>query len=173
VNTKSFGRIFLTLGLFLALLGPVAAADSNSKVVQMGGDTYEITRKASNAFHRDVDALKAEVQEDAAKYCASLGKEMKVLSLTSEKPWFAMGYANAKIMFRALNPGDPELSRPVGATAATAGLGAAPAAAPVERITPTGDLYNDLLKLDDLRKRGILTEEEFQAEKKKVLARSQ
>ena len=35
-----------------------------------------------------------------------------------------------------------------------------------------GDLYTELIKLDDLRKRGILTEEEFQAEKKKVLSRS-
>ena len=35
-----------------------------------------------------------------------------------------------------------------------------------------GDLYTELIKLDDLRKRGILTEEEFQAEKKKVLNRS-
>ena len=35
-----------------------------------------------------------------------------------------------------------------------------------------GDFYTDLLKLDDLRKRGILTEEEFQAEKKKILNRS-
>jgi hypothetical protein len=31
------------------------------------------------------------------------------------------------------------------------------------------DLYNELIKLDDLRKRGILTEEEFQAQKKKLL----
>jgi hypothetical protein len=36
----------------------------------------------------------------------------------------------------------------------------------------TGDLYTELIKLDELRKRGILTEEEFQAEKKKVLSRS-
>ena len=33
----------------------------------------------------------------------------------------------------------------------------------------TGDLYTELMKLDDLRKKGILTEEEFEAEKKKLL----
>ena len=33
----------------------------------------------------------------------------------------------------------------------------------------SSDIYGILLKLDDLRQRGILTEEEFQNEKKKVL----
>ena len=34
---------------------------------------------------------------------------------------------------------------------------------------PQVDLYKELLKLDDLRQRGILTNEEFQSEKKKLL----
>ena len=34
----------------------------------------------------------------------------------------------------------------------------------------TDDLYAQLTKLDDLRKKGILTDEEFQAEKKKILS---
>ena len=37
---------------------------------------------------------------------------------------------------------------------------------------PKVDVYKELLKLDDLRQRGILTEAEFQAEKKKLLDRN-
>ena len=48
---------------------------------------------------------------------------------------------------------------------------AAPAA-PVERHLTTDELYSELVKLDDLRKKGILTDEEFQAEKKKLLSHS-
>jgi hypothetical protein len=44
--------------------------------------------------------------------------------------------------------------------------------APVERRLTTDELYNELVKLDDLRKKGILTDDEFQAEKKKLLSRS-
>jgi len=33
------------------------------------------------------------------------------------------------------------------------------------------DLYQELLKLDDLRQKGILTDDEFDAEKKKLLER--
>ncbi len=39
--------------------------------------------------------------------------------------------------------------------------------APQPEVKP--DLYSELIKLDDLRKRGILTEEEFQTQKKKLL----
>ena len=38
--------------------------------------------------------------------------------------------------------------------------------------TYAGDLYAELLKLDDLRKRGLLTDKEFEQEKKKLLKRS-
>jgi hypothetical protein len=34
---------------------------------------------------------------------------------------------------------------------------------------PAGDLYSDLKKLDELRKNGILSEEEFQVQKKRLL----
>ena len=47
-----------------------------------------------------------------------------------------------------------------------------PAARTVPAPTATDSLYDELMKLDDLRKKGILTEDEFTAEKKKVLSRS-
>lgn len=39
-------------------------------------------------------------------------------------------------------------------------------------VKPERDLYEQLLQLDDLRQRGILSESEFQAEKKKLLERN-
>ena len=52
--------------------------------------------------------------------------------------------------------------------AAPATGAAAPAAQ--HSSTPTSELYADLLKLDDLRQRGLLTEEEFQRLKARLLA---
>jgi hypothetical protein len=162
VNTNTPGRFFFAVLLFVGLVACASAADSKSSMVPLGDNTFRITRKATSGFNRDVDALKAEAQDDAEKYCASLGKKIKIVSLTADKPLIAMGYVKAMIVFKALDAQDPEIT---GVTT--------PAPAPPERLSPTGDMYNDLLKLDDLRKRGILTEEEFQSEKKKVLARSQ
>ncbi len=129
----------------------------------MGNNTYSITREGKTAFNRDVDKLKEQVQDDATQYCAAQGKHLKVVSLTGDKPWFSLGYIKAKIVFQALD--NAEL-------AAAAAPVAPDAAAAVAMPSPTGDLYSDLLKLDDLRKKGILTDAEFQAEKQKVLNRS-
>ena len=80
-----------------------------------------------------------------------------------------MAIAKAKVVFKALDAGDPQLrSEPTPAP-----MVERPAAvAAAERPAVVGDLYGDLLKLDELRKKGILTEEEFQSEKRKVLERS-
>lgn len=50
-----------------------------------------------------------------------------------------------------------------------------PAAAPqpptvIEVVAPSKDVYAELLKLDDLLKKGILTQEEFDMQKRKVLS---
>lgn len=145
----------------------------------MGNNTYSITVEASNAFHRDVDKLKAEATDDATAFCAQEGKQFKEISLTGKAPMFGTGYAHAKIVFMALNPGDPQLTMPV-APQAPQGTYAAPVAyAPMAPVTPaapphltTDELYTELVKLDDLRKKGILNDDEFQAEKKKLLSRS-
>jgi hypothetical protein len=165
VKTNTLGRILSAFAVGMALLGCPAFSHASTPVaadvVPIGNNTFSITRKATNAFSRDTDKLKAAVQQDAAQYCAAQGKQLKVVDLTAEKPFFSTGYASATIVFKALNPGEVEQ------------LNSAPAALENgERPGGTGDLYNDLLKLDDLRKKGILTDEEFQAEKKKVLNRS-
>ncbi len=56
------------------------------------------------------------------------------------------------------------------AAAPTAAAAAAVPAAAASRPEPKPDLYNELVMLDDLRKRGILTDAEFQALKTKLLA---
>jgi hypothetical protein len=134
----------------------------------MGDNTWSITCEASTAFHRDIDKLKADATDAATKYCADHGKQMRVISLTGKLPMFSMGYARAKIVFMALNPGDPDLTAPLVAPGAPAQV----VYAPVERRLTTDELYSELVKLDDLRKKGILTDDEFQAEKKKLLSRS-
>jgi hypothetical protein len=145
--------------------------------VSIGDNTYSLTIEASNAFQRDLDKLKADATSAATKFCSDQGKEIKVLSLEGKMPKFSLGYGKAKIVFKALNPGDPELTAPVVAPGAPAQVYAqAPAYAPAPAYVPkhltTDELYAELVKLDDLRKKGILTDDEFQAEKRKLLSRS-
>jgi hypothetical protein len=163
------------LSVSLLCLAPAGYASPPPAPVSMGDNTYSITREAGSAFNRDIEKLKEDATDAASKFCADQGKQMKVISLTGKVPMFATGYAKAKIVFKALSPGDPELtSVPAapGAPASYAPGAPAPYYAPAEKHLTTDDLYNQLVKLDDLRKKGILTDDEFQAEKKKLLTHS-
>lgn len=166
VKTTTPARIFSTLAVAIALLASPTVSHAKSipsEITSVGDNTFSLTRTAKTGFTRDTDKLKEELQSDAAKYCAGLGKQLKVVDLTAKKPFWGTGYASATIIFKALSASELE----------QAGTVAAPGSAAVsERPAMTGDIYNDLTKLDDLRKKGILTEEEFQTEKKKILARS-
>jgi len=179
VNMKTLGKILTAAFLCVACVG--YASSSREKVTPMGNDTFSITREARTTFTRSTDKLKEEVTASAEKFCQDQGKQMRLISLTGKVPMIGLGYATATIVFRALNAGDPGLTSPLpveGAAAAPSGYAApagyAAAAEPAPRTltNTTDDLYNALTKLDDLRKKGILTDEEFQAEKKKILSRS-
>ena len=161
-----------------AAAGFLAAANlmsaSVAKFEVLGDNTYECTREASTSFDRNVDKLAAEAKEDAAKYCESKGKEPKVISVSVHKSWPTLGFSRATVTFMALNAGDPELADKAPVPVMTEGKKVrkheAAAVGAVEG--PVDELYDGLMKLDELRRRGLLTEEEFQAEKKKLLERA-
>ena len=147
--------------LALGLLALTCRAASTPSIVPSGENTFTVTVKAATGFVRDTDKLKAEALAAAEDHCRKLGKQLKVISATASKPRVMFtDYAHAQVVFKALDASDPELHAPVES--------AGTAAPPVAR-SATDALYNDLLKLDELRKRGILTEDEFQAQKKKLL----
>jgi len=117
--------------------------------------------------------MRSDIREQATKYCAAQGKELKILEITSDRPFFSTGYASAKIVFKAVAPGEVEpASAPTTAASASGMTNPDMTNHTPEHATPTDELYNELMKLDELRQKGILTDKEFKAEKKKVLDRS-
>lgn len=159
-------RLLSFPALFLAL--SIGAWASVSKLESMGDNTFAITRSATTGFDRDVTKFRQEAEQDAAKYCAAQGKVLKVVAVTSDRPHFGGGFASAKIVFKALATGDPAL------TAVEPGAGGTQSVAAPTAVLPTyaGDLYSEMLKLDDLRKRGLLSDKEFEQQKKKLLKRA-
>jgi hypothetical protein len=156
------------------------------KVVSVGDGTYSVTRAAKTGFTLHTEKLKAQAMDEATRFCADQGKQLKVVNVTEVRPpFFLRDIAKVTVVFKALDAGDPELKSPStptivteGATPYTTITQPAPVAvverpAPVvERPVTTDELYGELTKLDELRKKGILTDDEFQAEKKKILNRS-
>jgi hypothetical protein len=131
-------------------------------------NTFAFVRTVTTGFDRDVGKLKGEVEQDAVKFCAEKGKVMRVLSVTGNRPHFGGGFTSAKIIFQALDANDPALHEPL---PPAPGSAAAQYAGPPTGTLPTyaGDLYSEILKLEDLRKRGLLTDKEFAQQKKKLL----
>ncbi len=167
-------RAFLMLALLMWMNAAQASDQTGASIVDLGENTYSSTYVATTTFNRDVDKLVEEARRAAVEFCAAKGREMKVVSITVEKPWMAMGIPKAEVVFKALEAGDPALREPEPAPVVRKGVKGKkePERGVAAVAASNDDLYRALLNLDDLRKKGILTEEEFQAEKKKVLARS-
>jgi hypothetical protein len=147
---------------------------SNPGIVKISPDTYLLTREAHGGIFASASALKAGVINDANVFAERQGKVAIPLS-SKEKPmgngpaqWAAFEY-----QFRVVDKDDPEVRRTSLVPRADVVI------EKTEKITAdiktkdqtdrTKDVYAELIKLDDLRKRGILSEIEFETQKKKLL----
>lgn len=159
VNTPSLRRL-LAVAAAAALLG--GCATSSSDIVSLGGNLYAVTRESNLVINRNADKLKERAQEDAAKFCEMHGKQLQVVDVAVDKPNFRDGFVSVKLTFRALNPSEYSASAPA--------MGEASG-----QVVPPGssEFYRQLTELEDLRKKGIITEDEFQAAKAKILAHLQ
>ena len=162
----------------LLCLGLVGCA-SNSGVVPIGLDTYMVSRQAATGFSGSGD-LKARVFQEANQYCMNHGKKLEVVSTHEASPPYVFGnFPKADVQFMCLDANDPQLTRPhlekepdvVVKRDDT--LKADVDVQTKEKSDKSPDLYTELTKLDDLRKKGILTDDEFQAQKKLLLNKQQ
>ena len=98
------------------------------------------------------------------------GKALQVVNTyEASPPYILANFPKAEVQFMCLDSNDPELGRPR--------LKKTPdSVIEIKGSTPQSgsknqsDLYAELVKLDDLRKRGIITEAEFDAQKRKLLS---
>ena len=160
--------------LWLMLLPAVVLA-AKPEVIQLSPDTYMISKAdRGGIFGGGVPKLKAAVIKQANEFAASQGKIAIPLS-SSERP---MGtgpaqWATFEYQFRVVDKNDPEARRTSLAPRPDTviiieGTAPQPIAAPASdgRVD---DLYSKLIKLDDLRKRGLISDAEFETEKRKLL----
>jgi hypothetical protein len=166
VNMKPLQKL-ISLSLILAALAVSVRAKGNvdiSAPEDLGDSTLKISVEATSTFNRDLDQMKLTAREAAENYCASHNKQLRVVYVDGKKPFPTTGFTKAWIVFRALDSNSPELAPPAPAVPMAA------AAAPAATLSAkTDDLAAALTKLEDLRKKGFLTEDEFQEQKKKLL----
>jgi hypothetical protein len=146
---------------------------ANPGIVKLSPDTYMLARTDKGGVFGNASAMKADVIREANEFAASQGKIAIPISL-NESPMYIGHFASVEYQFRVVDASDPEAGR--------VNLVPRPNVV-IEKTEKTSidvktkdqtdrpkDVYTELLKLDDLRKRGILSEAEFEAQKKKLLS---
>lgn len=159
--------------LFLAAIASgLLVACANPGIVKLSPDTYMLARTDRAGIFGNAAALKAEVIQEANSFAERMGKVAIPLS-THEVPMVPGRFASFEYQFRVVDPGDPEARRTSLVPRPDVVIEKKEQAtvdvrSNVDTSKPK-DLYGELMKLDDLRKRGILTEAEFEAQKRKLL----
>jgi hypothetical protein len=150
------------------------AGCANPGIVQLSPDTYIISRTDHGGIFGNASAMKIGVIKDANEFAESKGKVAIPVS-SQESPMWPGHFASIEYQFRVVDRNDPEAKRTSLVPRANLVI------EKTEKISAdvhtkddkTPDLYTELMKLDDLRKKGVITEEEFQAQKKRLFEQQQ
>ena len=156
--------------IIIAAVVFLAGCASNSGVIPIGQDTFMVSRQAATGFSGS-GTLKAEAFQEASQYCAKLGKSLQVVSThEASPPYILANFPKAEIQFMCLDAKDVELNRPKLRKEADSVIEIKNDIHTKDESIKPKDVYAELIKLDDLRKKGIITEAEFDVQKKKFLS---
>ena len=157
------------------ILFPAVATAWEPEVIQLSPDTYMITKSdRGGIFGGGLPKLKAALIKQANEFAASQGK-IAIPLASSERP---MGngpaqWATFEYQFRVVDKNDHEARRTSLTSAPDTVVrveGMQPqSVAPAAANDRVDDLYSQLIKLDDLRKRGLISDAEFEAQKRRLL----
>ena len=158
--------------LILAASAAVTGCASNPGIVKTSPDSYVLTRTDKGGSLGDVATTKADMVREARDFAANQGKVVVPIAM-KDTPMAFQGFTSIEYRFQIVDKADVP-AQPVVEAKRTDFAPAKSAAAPVdarttERQDHPRDIYSELIKLDDLRKRGILTDAEFDSQKKKIL----
>ena len=152
------------------------SAKASSGVVPMGQDTYMVSAQSITGF-ASAGSVKADIYKEGAAYCVGLGKQFQPISDHGIDGVPGRSLASAEIQFRCLDKGDPELNRPTMKPIANVRIETEvheKIEVQDKRTDPTArtdDIYTSLKKLKELLDSGVITQQEFDDQKKKILSK--
>ena len=141
-------------------------ACSSTGVTPVDGNTFMIAKKSAQVGFGPPIKTEAAVYAEASEFCEKQHNKVETVDLVVRNSTFGRpGSVNLK--FRCVGPGtSTTYSTP---TDKGTDIDATENAASEEDTVNADDIYSKLVKLEELRKQGILTDEEFAQEKKELL----
>jgi len=143
-------------------------------VMQLSTDTYVISKSSAAGAFTNMAKLRASAIQEANAFAESKGKVAVAMGAREVVP--THGFPSYEYQFRLLDKNDPRAQ----------GVSLDPRADVViekhetvrRDVTTTDktetkpDVYAEIMKLDDLRKRGLITDAEFETQKQRILAQA-
>ena len=157
--------------LTLAACTSAYGGDKFADVVQIAPDTYSISRTDHVFGVGNIGKIKTAVFKEAQEFAESLGKVAVARHVQEQPMVLGRNLASIEYTFWVLDKADADARRE--------DLHKEPDQVSDQNIkveikqdqpTQKKDLYEQLIKLDDLRKKGILTDAEFEQQKQKLLS---
>lgn len=141
----------------------VSGCAVNSGVLKISEDTYKVSRQAATGFEGSSGIRDGALQE-ANEFCAKQGKCLKVILIGGHHPPYIFGnFPKVDIQFKCLSPNDPELKQRDLETIQQSGQGKDIGA------YNSDELVNKLKTLNKLLSDGLITKNEFEQRKQKLL----
>lgn len=92
----------ITTSLLVFTLATISGCAANSGVVQMGSNTYMVSRQAATGF-TGMGTLKAEAMKEAFDNCQKTGKAVEVIETIDAKPPYIFGnFPKTEIRFKCV-----------------------------------------------------------------------
>ncbi len=152
-------RLLFLLGAISLVF--VVSGCANRGIVKLSPDTYMLARSDRGGIFGNASAMKADVIREANEFAESQGKIAIPISL-EESPLWPGKLASVEYQFRVVNKSDPDAQR-------TNHILQSNDAKTKDQTNRQKDIHAELIKLDDLRKKGIINDAEFEMQKKKIL----
>ena len=153
--------MYMRILLLISFLFVIAC--SSSGVVKLSDDTYMLRRVDSGGYIGETGALKSSVIDDANSFAKEQGMvAIPVSSHVTPKGENSAKWTAFEYKFRLVDKEESQrLATEEKAKEVTK-----------NETKSSSDLHTELIQLDDLRKKNIITDEEFQIQKTKILNRN-
>jgi len=158
--------------LFITALAAAVMGCAERGIVQLSPDTYMLSKQDRAGIFGNVGSLKVDVIREANSFAESHGKIAIPVS-AHEVPAIPGRFARFEYQFRVVEKDDPEARRTSLVESPDFVIDKTEKSIvdihTKDQTEKPRDVYAELIKLDDLKKKGIITEVEFEAQKKKLL----
>ncbi len=165
------------LGITMLLLVAAFTGCKSTDIVQLSPDTYMLTvEDHAGIFGGSAASLQSRTIREADAFAASKGKIAIPVAMKQNPVGGFRQWPSCQYQFEVLDKNDPTAQRTSLTPRADIVVEKTDkVAADIRTKDETDqkqDLYTELTRLDDLRKRGIITDKEFESEKQKLLNQS-